>query len=44
MKLESKKTAFDYILLAGFYVLSVITVYPFLNVLAISLNDPMDTM
>lgn len=44
MKLESKKTAFDYILLAGFCVLIVITVYPFLNVLAISLNDPMDTM
>lgn len=44
MKLESKKTAFDYILLAGFCILIVITVYPFLNVLAISLNDPMDTM
>lgn len=44
MKLESKKTTFDYVLLAGFCVLIVITVYPFLNVLAISLNDPMDTM
>lgn len=44
MKLESKKTAFDYVLLAFFCVLIVITVYPFLNVLAISLNDPMDTM
>jgi len=34
----------DYILLLCFLVIIVITVYPFLNVLAISLNDPMDTM
>lgn len=44
MKLESKKTAFDYVLMVLFCGMIVMTVYPFLNVLAISLNDPMDTM
>lgn len=44
MKLEGKKTAFDYVLMVLFCGMIVITVYPFLNVLAISLNDPMDTM
>ncbi len=44
MKIESKKTAFDYVLLVLFCGMIVMTVYPFLNVLAISLNDPMDTM
>lgn len=34
----------DYILLVFCLLLIVVTVYPFLNVLAISLNDPMDTM
>ncbi len=34
----------DYILLVFCLLLIVITVYPFLNVLAISLNDSMDTM
>lgn len=34
----------DYVLLVVCLFLIVITVYPFLNVLAISLNDPMDTM
>lgn len=34
----------DYVLLVFCLLLIVITVYPFLNVLAISLNDPMDTM
>ena len=34
----------DYILLVIFVGIIFITVYPFLNVLAISLNDPMDTM
>lgn len=34
----------DYILLAVFLGILVMTVYPFLNVLAISLNDPIDTM
>ena len=44
MKIGAKKTAFDYVLLVFFCLLIVITVYPFLNVLAISLNDPVDTM
>ncbi len=44
MKIESKKTAFDYVLMILFCGMIVMTVYPFLNVLAISLNDPMDTM
>lgn len=44
MKLESKKTVFDYVLMVLFCGMIVMTVYPFLNVLAISLNDPMDTM
>ena len=39
----SEKTL-DYILLVFCLLLIVITVYPFLNVLAISLNDSMDTM
>lgn len=43
MKLE-KKSVFDYVLFACFCVIIFITVYPFLNVLAISFNDPMDTM
>ena len=36
--------ALDYVLLIFCLLMIVITVYPFLNVLAISLNDPMDTM
>ncbi len=44
MKTGSKKTAFDYVLMVFFCLLIVVTVYPFLNVLAISLNDPVDTM
>ena len=36
--------ALDYVLAAVFVVIIFITVYPFLNVLAISFNDPMDTM
>ncbi len=40
---HSEKTL-DYILLVFCLLLIVITVYPFLNVLAISLNDSMDTM
>ena len=35
---------FDYVLVVIFVFIILITVYPFLNVLAISLNDPMDTM
>lgn len=36
--------AFDYVLVVIFALIIAMTVYPFLNVLAISLNDPMDTM
>lgn len=43
-KLKSHDIYLDYILLVAFLVIIVITVYPFLNVLAISLNDPIDTM
>lgn len=42
--LENKKGVFDYVLMVLFIGMIAITVYPFLNVLAISLNDPMDTM
>lgn len=34
----------DYVLLVFFIGVIIVTLYPFLNVLAISLNDPMDTM
>ena len=43
-KLKSHDIYLDYILLVAFLVIIVITIYPFLNVLAISLNDPIDTM
>ena len=36
--------AYDYVLLVYFLFVIFITLYPFLNVLAISFNDPMDTM
>lgn len=35
---------FDLILVVYFAIMIVVTVYPFLNVLAISFNDPIDTM
>ncbi len=38
------KTWFDYFLVVVFLILLVITLYPFLNVLAISLNDATDTI
>lgn len=41
---SKKEKSLDYILLFIFIIIIFITVYPFLNVLAISLNDPMDTM
>lgn len=41
---EKKATTFDYVLILFFVGMIFITVYPFLNVLAISFNDPMDTM
>ena len=53
-KKESNKTkqgwkmrklhTFDYVLVLIFLFIVFITIYPFLNVLAISLNDPVDTM
>ena len=43
-KKTQKKGVFDYILLVFFTAMIVITIYPFLNVLAVSLNDPTDTM
>lgn len=43
-KSSKSEKAFDYVLLVFCLFLIVITVYPFLNVLAISLNDSMDTM
>lgn len=39
-----KKGLFDYVLLGFFLVVIVLTLYPFLNVLAVSFNDPTDTM
>lgn len=41
---KSGEKALDYVLAVIFVGIIFITVYPFLNVLAISLNDPMDTM
>ena len=44
MKSGKKAQPFDYVLIVVFILIIIATVYPFLNVLAISLNDPMDTM
>ena len=44
MKSGKKAQPFDYVLIGVFILIIIATVYPFLNVLAISLNDPMDTM
>lgn len=43
-KLKEHDIYMDYILLVVFIVILIITLYPFLNVLAISLNDPIDTV
>lgn len=43
-KIFRRDRIFDYILCVIFVWILIITLYPFLNVLAISLNDPMDTM
>ncbi len=43
-KIKSNDNILDYILLVVFLFIIVITLYPFLNVLAISFNDPIDTM
>ena len=42
--MKNKKTWFDVLLVLVFVVIIFITLYPFLNVLAISLNDATDTM
>ena len=44
MKSGKKAQPFDYVLIVVFIQIIIATLYPFLNVLAISLNDPMDTM
>lgn len=44
MAVKKKKTWFDYFLLVFFIFLMIITLYPFLNVLAISFNDATDTV
>lgn len=41
---RKREKALDYVLLVFCLLLIVITIYPFLNVLAISFNDPIDTM
>ncbi len=43
-KIKSRDNILDYILLVAFIFIIIITLYPFLNVLAISFNDPIDTM
>ena len=43
-RIKSRDNILDYILIVVFIFLIIITIYPFLNVLAISLNDPIDTM
>ncbi len=40
----NRKTPFDYFLIMFFVVVIFITLYPFINVLAISLNDATDTL
>lgn len=42
--MKSRDDILDWILLVVFIFLIIITLYPFLNVLAISFNDPIDTM
>ena len=44
MKSGKKAQPFDYVLIVVFIQIIIATLYPFLNVLAISLNDPIDTM
>ena len=43
-KVKSKDRYLDYVLVVVFILIIIVTLYPFLNVLAISLNDPVDTM
>lgn len=43
-KVKSRDGYLDYVLVVLFILIVIVTLYPFLNVLAISLNDPVDTM
>lgn len=43
-RVKSRDDILDWILLVVFVFLIIITLYPFLNVFAISFNDPIDTM
>ena len=43
-KIKSRDRYLDYVLVVLFILIIIVTIYPFLNVLAISLNDPVDTM
>ena len=43
-KVKSRDRYLDYVLVVLFILIVIVTLYPFLNVLAISLNDPVDTM
>ena len=43
-KVKSRDRYLDYVLVVLFVLIIIVTLYPFLNVLAISLNDPVDTM
>lgn len=43
-RIKSRDNILDYILLVVFIFIIILTLYPFLNVLAISFNDPIDTM
>ena len=43
-RVKSRDDILDWILLVVFVFFIIITLYPFLNVLAISFNDPIDTM
>lgn len=43
-KVKSRDRYLDYVLVVLFIFIIIVTLYPFLNVLAISLNDPVDTM
>ena len=42
--MNKKAKKFDYVLAVIFVFLVIITIYPFLNVLAISFNDSTDTL
>lgn len=43
-RVKSRDRYLDYVLVVLFVLIIIVTLYPFLNVLAISLNDPVDTM